>query len=165
MTSTPRDPAIAAVLSFFLSGAGAVYNGRIGKGVVIFGATVLGYFLIIPGLILHLWAIYDAWKEAERINRTLAEGPALRSAAPTRSAAPATGAEDLVAKLAQLQRLRAARMLTDGEFAAQKAAVLSRLAARPMHGDPTDLLVRLLPLKEAGVLDDDDVARLKRAAG
>lgn len=30
----PKDPGIAAVLSFFVTGLGQIYNGQIGKGIL-----------------------------------------------------------------------------------------------------------------------------------
>ncbi len=71
-----KSPGLAAVLSFFLPGLGQVYNGRIAKGLVLFvlgplvflgvlGWVVIGYVLFVP---LWIYAIYDAYRTAERIN-------------------------------------------------------------------------------------------------
>lgn len=38
MTVPPRDPGIAAVLSFFVCGLGQMYNGQIGKGLLMLAA-------------------------------------------------------------------------------------------------------------------------------
>lgn len=69
-----KDPGIAAVLSFFFTGLGQLYNGEIGKGIafiVVQGINFLLMFVLI-GLItfpiVWIFGIYDAYKSAERIN-------------------------------------------------------------------------------------------------
>lgn len=52
---------IAAVLSFLIPGLGQLYKGQIFNGLVWFTLTVIGYFfMVIPGLILHLCCIIGA---------------------------------------------------------------------------------------------------------
>lgn len=71
-----KSPGLAAVLSFFVPGLGQIYDGRIAKGLVLFvlgplfflgvlGWVVVGVFLYVP---LWIYAIYDAYRTAERIN-------------------------------------------------------------------------------------------------
>lgn len=70
MASAPMDAAapqpkwnggIAALLSFLIPGAGQMYKGQVGNGLVWFAVVVIGYFaLIVPGLILHLFCIIGA---------------------------------------------------------------------------------------------------------
>jgi TM2 domain-containing membrane protein YozV len=69
-----KSPGLAAVLSFFVPGLGQVYNGQIAKGLflVFLGflsfllmAVVVGYLLYLP---LWVYAIYDGYRMAERIN-------------------------------------------------------------------------------------------------
>ncbi|MDD4895001.1 MAG: NINE protein, partial [Candidatus Omnitrophica bacterium] len=59
--NTQRNPVIAALLSFFIGGAGQLYNGQIGKGVLIFLTT----WLVIP----WIYGIIDAYNTANKINR------------------------------------------------------------------------------------------------
>jgi TM2 domain-containing membrane protein YozV len=69
-----KNPGISAVLSFFWPGLGQIYNGQIGKGIILLLSSsisaVLTLFLI--GCLLYplvwIFAIYDAYHEAERIN-------------------------------------------------------------------------------------------------
>lgn len=49
------EPGLAAVLSLFIPGAGQMYKGDVGMGVLWLIFTFIGYFFfVIPGLILHL---------------------------------------------------------------------------------------------------------------
>lgn len=69
-----KNAGLAAVLSFFISGLGQIYNGRILKGLVIILVQVINGALTtvligwIPLAIVWVWAIIDAYREAERIN-------------------------------------------------------------------------------------------------
>lgn len=55
------SPGVAAVLSLFIPGAGQMYKGQIGNGLVWLVCTVLGYmFFILPGLVIHICCIVGA---------------------------------------------------------------------------------------------------------
>ncbi len=74
-----KNSGVAAVLSVFWTGLGQIYNGQIGKGIVLMAIqginavlmTVFVGFITFP--ILWVWGIVDAYKAAERINAGVAE--------------------------------------------------------------------------------------------
>ena len=65
---------LAAILSFFISGLGQIYNGQILKGLIIIVVQVINGALTtiligwIPLAIVWVWAIIDAYREAEKVN-------------------------------------------------------------------------------------------------
>lgn len=71
-----KDAGVAALLSFFLPGAGQLYNGQTGKGVAF---LLVSLFVNLPlmlvgigfvtGLVTWIWAMVDAHGSAEKINR------------------------------------------------------------------------------------------------
>lgn len=64
-----KSTTVAGFCSSVLPGLGQVYNGETVKGVVIFILTVAGLFtLLIPGLIVWLYAMYDAYSVAGKMN-------------------------------------------------------------------------------------------------
>ena len=69
-----KNPGVAAVLSFFVTGLGQIYNGQIVKGVlfIIIQAinALLMYVLIgfITFPIFWIWGMVDAYRTAEKIN-------------------------------------------------------------------------------------------------
>ena len=73
------NPFVAAVLSALFPGIGQIYNRELEKGVVIMilsllavaSALVLVGFVIYP--IIWIYAIYDAYKVAERQSETTSE--------------------------------------------------------------------------------------------
>lgn len=70
-----RNPGIAAVLSFFWTGVGQIYNGEIVKGIMLILIQMVNVALmfILIGFITYpivwIWGMYDAYKVAERMNR------------------------------------------------------------------------------------------------
>jgi TM2 domain-containing membrane protein YozV len=101
------SPGAAAVLSFFVPGLGHVYKGHIGLGLVLFCATILGYFmLVLPGVIIHICVIADAY------NGKPADRPAAASV-PERAARTLTVAEIA----AQKRNLQRQNMILGGIFA------------------------------------------------
>lgn len=70
-----KSAGLAAALSALINGLGQIYNGQILKGIVIIvvqiinGAltAILIGWILIP--IVWVWAVYDAYREAEKINR------------------------------------------------------------------------------------------------
>lgn len=69
-----KNAGVTAVFSFFIPGLGQIYNGELGKGLIIVAVTIIslkltiiyiGFFILIP---LWIWTIYDAYRTAEKIN-------------------------------------------------------------------------------------------------
>lgn len=72
-----KNAGLAAVLSFLIIGLGQIYNGEIAKGLILLIVSYLCIalaFLIVPlivGIILWIYAIYDAYDTAKKINEGL----------------------------------------------------------------------------------------------
>jgi TM2 domain-containing membrane protein YozV len=63
ITEIKKDwsPGIAAVLSLIIPGAGQMYKGQVGTGIIWLLSVAVGYMLmVVPGLILHLICITNA---------------------------------------------------------------------------------------------------------
>lgn len=75
----PKNPLLAAILSLLISGLGQIYNGEVGKGVIIIAIQFVNVLLMtifigfITAFIVGVWSIYDAYKTAERINQQFAQ--------------------------------------------------------------------------------------------
>jgi hypothetical protein len=55
------EPGVAALLSLLIPGAGQIYKGQPINGLVWFILTIAGYFfLIVPGVVLHLCCVIGA---------------------------------------------------------------------------------------------------------
>lgn len=65
-----KSSGVAALLSFLFTGAGQVYNGQLGKGIGIMIGALIGYMLfVIPGVLVVLYGIYDAYSTAGKMNK------------------------------------------------------------------------------------------------
>ena len=59
----------AALLSLVFPGFGQVYNGQYKKGILFLIGVIFGAVLyVIPGLLIHVFGIWDAWKTATMMN-------------------------------------------------------------------------------------------------
>lgn len=71
---TMKNPGVAAVLSFLLTGLGQIYNGQILKGLILMGIQLINgaLMLILVGYvtfaIVWLYGIVDAYSVAKRHN-------------------------------------------------------------------------------------------------
>jgi TM2 domain-containing membrane protein YozV len=69
-----KNPGVAAVLSFFITGLGQIYNGSIAKGIVLFLIQIINVALMsfivgyITFFIVWVYGIVDAYTSAGRIN-------------------------------------------------------------------------------------------------
>ena len=64
-----KNTTIAGFCSSFLPGLGQVYNGETAKGFALFLLTLAGLVVfLVPGLIVWLYAVYDAYTVAGKMN-------------------------------------------------------------------------------------------------
>lgn len=70
-----KDPILACLLNLLLLGTGHIYLGRTGKGLLILAlGIVLGIFTWgIATILLIIWAMFDAYNTAKKINQTPAD--------------------------------------------------------------------------------------------
>ncbi|WP_018389108.1 DUF4339 domain-containing protein [Ancylobacter sp. FA202] len=73
----PKSAGTALILSILIVGLGQLYNGQIGKGVLMFFACILLWFVLL-GWIINIWSWIDAYQTAKGMNerylRNLAAG-------------------------------------------------------------------------------------------
>ena len=66
-----KDPMLACILNLLLLGTGHIYLGQIAKGLLVFAVGLaLGMFIWPATALVAIWAMYDAYKTAQRMNRT-----------------------------------------------------------------------------------------------
>lgn len=73
-----KNPALAAALSLLITGAGQIYLGRVGRGILFLGTVLLLGFLLegiltfdelmIVGVAFSIISAWDAYNIAKRIN-------------------------------------------------------------------------------------------------
>jgi TM2 domain-containing membrane protein YozV len=61
-TMSKQKHGVPALLSFFIPGLGQIVKGQAGKGILIFFGVGIGFVLLfIPGIIVWIWQIADAY--------------------------------------------------------------------------------------------------------
>ena len=62
--TTSQKHGVPALLSFFIPGLGQIVKGQLIKGIIVFIGVGLGLImLIIPGIVIWIWQIVDAYNE------------------------------------------------------------------------------------------------------
>ncbi len=75
-----KDPILACLLNLLLLGTGHIYLGQTGKGVLILAiGIVLGIFVWIAAVPLAIWAMFDAYKTAKKMNQSARKAVAERT--------------------------------------------------------------------------------------
>lgn len=55
---------LPALLSLFIPGLGQMVKGQVGRGILIFFGVGIGLLmLILPGIIIYIWQIIDAYNK------------------------------------------------------------------------------------------------------
>lgn len=70
-TEKKKSPQFALVMSIFLPGFAWAYCGHLGFGIIFLLITWLAWALIVPGLVLHLFAVVYSWKIVKVYNEKL----------------------------------------------------------------------------------------------
>ncbi|MHC4546274.1 MAG: hypothetical protein ACYS9C_18905 [Planctomycetota bacterium] len=67
-----KDPTLACLLNLLLLGTGHMYLGQVAKGVLILAVGVALGMIVWPATVLvAVWAMYDAYKTAKKMNRAV----------------------------------------------------------------------------------------------
>ena len=65
-----KDPTLACLLNLLLLGTGHIYLGQVTKGLLILAVGVALGMIVWPATVLvAIWAMYDAYKIAKKMNR------------------------------------------------------------------------------------------------
>jgi TM2 domain-containing membrane protein YozV len=73
-----KNPGLAAVLCFFYTGLGQIYNGQIAKGIFFIIAFTISWLLIfvligiVTTPVIWIYGMYDAYHSANKINAEIA---------------------------------------------------------------------------------------------
>lgn len=153
-----KDPAIAAILSFLISGLGQIYNGDITKGILIFIVQILQivlgsviYITYVTFFIVWIWAIYDAYGGAKKINQRIDEEEETNT----------IKVDKFIETLRKNYELFKHGILSEEEFNKRKHITISRLRTKKTDKIFEDFLYSIIPLKEEQILTDEDFKIIK----
>jgi len=161
-----KDPFLAGVLSFIIVGAGQMYCGEIGRGIAFLFGGIVGYILfVVPGIIIHIWAIIDANSLAKRINTDIekeeehkAKEIELKKINEKKSIVKV---DDFIEKMKKIHNLFLNEIIDENEYLDKKKALILELATKRIEIEPDDFLASLISLKEQKVLTIDEINKIK----
>jgi len=81
----PKDPGVVAVLNLVVPGAGYIYSGRLGWGVVSLAVALFAGYSLLTGF--NVWTFYIGWGIGCAIGGYLDQRKAIRAFDAARSAA------------------------------------------------------------------------------
>lgn len=168
-----KEPWLAALLSFFITGAGQMYCGRIGKGVGLLICAIIGWILfVIPGLAIWIYGIADAFNMAQEINDTndmnilkqkqkSEEEESKKQAELIENERSFLKVEDFTERLIKCYKLFQNKLITENEYLTRKKSIINELLSRKISIGHDDFLYELISLKESNILTDDDIQFIK----
>jgi TM2 domain-containing membrane protein YozV len=62
-----KSPGVALLLSLLICGVGQMYNGQVGKGILMLVGCIFLWFIFL-GWIIWIWSMIDAYQTAKRMN-------------------------------------------------------------------------------------------------
>ena len=62
-----KSPGIALLLSLLICGVGQMYNGQVGKGILMLIGGIVAW-LVFLGWVIWIWSMVDAYQTAKRMN-------------------------------------------------------------------------------------------------
>ena len=72
-----KDPILACLLNLLLLGIGHMYLGQIGKGLAILVSGIVLAMIAWPAtVLLAVWAMFDAYGAAKKMNQSAGKTPA-----------------------------------------------------------------------------------------
>lgn len=75
-----KDPILACLLNLLLLGAGHMYLGHTAKGVLMLAVGIAVGMIVWPATALvTIWAMYDAYKIAKKMNQSMRKNLAERA--------------------------------------------------------------------------------------
>ncbi|WP_336194454.1 hypothetical protein [Providencia stuartii] len=153
-TTTSHDPALAGVFSFIITGAGQLYNGEIAKGLGLFIAAVICIFIFFPlAFIPWIFSIFDAFNTAKLLNQQFIE---------TENSKNTVDVSNVVNQFKKLSALFDADMITQEELDSKKKELIYEISLTTLKIDSLEFLAELAPLKQKGILTDDDITNIKK---
>ena len=157
-TIQKKEPAIAAVFSFFIAGTGQMYCGEVGRGVGFLVGAIIGYIIfVVPGIIISIWAVVDAYQLANEKNREIDNRDRKKKQVEKNK----TTSSDFVKNLKKIYLLFQNEILSEEEYVNKKNALIANLYKKTIMEDPEDFLSSIIILKDENILDQDEIKKIK----
>lgn len=159
-----KDPALAAILSFLITGTGSIYAGNTKSGLIFIGVAIFFGVLaatttpgfIIVNLIITIYSSFYAYADAKLAN----EGKSFVRDPQSPAFTHSSSKNPFLDQLGILSSLHDAGLLNDDEFKDKKESLIRQLT--PMTPYQTNaFLLSLVDVYKSGALTQDDLDLIK----
>lgn len=172
--SPRKEPGVAAILSFLLTGLGHIYNGKIGLGIGLIAIqfiTFLFWILVLPifvSLALWIWGMVASAGDARQINEAIdalidlekAEEEEKQSEAERTASAKFSSAQFREA-LRKLLILREQGVYSEEEADEEVRKCILELQSKDLETDTSNYLVVAAEMRKAGLVSETQLHSLK----
>ncbi|MFQ5531788.1 MAG: hypothetical protein ACE5ES_04195 [Candidatus Nanoarchaeia archaeon] len=168
-----KEPWVAVLLSFVITGAGQMYCGRVGKGVVLLiGAIIGGMLFLLPGLMVWAYGMFDAYNMAQEINEEIEkniinqnhiieqEEEKIKEEAIEKEKS-LIKVDDFKERLVKNHKLYDNSLITENEHITRKKNIINELLTKKTTISHDDFLYELISLKENNILTNEDMQLIK----
>lgn len=169
---TRKEPGLAALMSLFIGGAGQLYCGKFERGIIFIIIDIFLWFTVVGAILFGIVAAVDAYNIAKEINSKIDakekrdrddEAAAVEQ---MRLAQVRSGKEIDSVKFAERikknYKLFTSEIYTEEEFNRNKDLIILELAEKDLSCDKEEFLGALIGLKEQGIINAEDINKIKR---
>ncbi|MGE5683047.1 MAG: hypothetical protein ACM34K_19470 [Bacillota bacterium] len=169
-----KEPFVAGLLSFFITGAGQMYCGSVGKGIGLMIGAIIGWFLfVIPGLAIWIYGIVDAYNMAQQLNEQIDQQQRAHQDLMKKEKLEnerrqeeeeknKVKAKDFVDSIKKLDKLFKNELIDNDDHQKRKDKLISELSYKPIDMNPDDFLFELVSLKEQKILTNEEINTIKK---
>ncbi len=166
-----KKPWIAVVLSLLFGGLGHLYLGKIEKGIIFIVIEIVLWFTIFGGIIFTIYTMIDANNTAKDINFEidLIEKNKAKEAVEKVEQQKVENlrkeneinADDFISALKKNYKLFSAEIYSADEYRTKKSTIVNELATKQISCSVEDFLGSLISLKDQGILDSEEIKKIK----
>jgi len=167
-----KEPWIAGILSLFLAGAGHIYCGKVGLGIVFIVIDLILYYITqgIGALIFGVIIMISSIQLAKDINETLEQeeiGIAKEKEKKStedqkRKMDQEINVATFIENLKNFNKLFKNEIYSEKEFINEKKSVINELLSKTLPCSSEDFLTELIAMKEQKILTTDEINKIKK---
>lgn len=168
-----KAPWVAVILSLVITGAGQMYCGRVGKGVLLLIGAIVGWMIFeMIGIAVWIYAMIDAYNIAHEINEefqiNISEQNAMKKKEEDKIIEEQMEKDKSIVKIDDFKdnliknyKLFQHELITEIDYAARRDEIIGELSYKQINISQEDFLYELILLKENNILSKDDMQKIK----
>lgn len=156
---------IAFLINFFFPGGGHIYAGKTEKGawllVISFICAILTplvYITIVASIVIWIYTLVTSQSVVDEYNKGIIE----IEKKSVEEEKTHIHIQEFIEGLNNTNQLFSSEIISEQEFNSRKNSIISQLSYKKLVEDPDKLLLSLVPLKQSGVLSEEEIKEIKK---